>query len=209
MNRGALVLAGGRSSRMGRDKAMLAFEGRLLLMRVAMRMRLVPGVEEIVVACGPAERREPYAQALAALHDVPVRVVPDEAEGLGPLAGLSAGLANATAEYVAVAPVDAPFLEPALVARLFERAEAERLDGAVVAREGRVEALHGVYRRRTTAGHFRYALVRGVRAAHEALAGLELAALDEAEAATLDPSGIHFRDMDTPADLASASKQPR
>lgn len=201
MSRGALVLAGGNSTRMGRDKAMLAFDGRLLLVRVAMRMRLVPGVDEIVVACGPAERREPYAKALAALHDVETRVVADEADGLGPLAGLAAGLANARADYVALSPVDAPWIAPPLIAHLFERAEAERADGAVVEREGRLEALWGVYRRRTTAGHFRYALARGVRAAHEALAGLDLAIVDEDEARALDPDGTHFRDVDVPGDL--------
>lgn len=201
MTRAGLILAGGLSTRMGQDKALFAFDGRLLLMRTAMRLRLVPGIEELVVACGPAERVEPYARALAAIHDVPVRLVPDKAPDLGPLAGLAAGLANARADFVAVAPVDAPFLAPALVERLFALAEAEERDGAVVVREGRREALWGVFRRRTTAGHFRYALAHGERAPWRALEGLDLGEMSGEEAAALDPEGLHFHDLDAASDL--------
>jgi molybdopterin-guanine dinucleotide biosynthesis protein A len=104
----AIVLAGGRSSRMGSPKAALEWHGSTLLRRVTgIVARSVSGPVVVVSAPG---------QELPALNQT-VEVVADEREGRGPLEGLAAGLA-AVGDRAAVAYVsstDVPLLHPAFV----------------------------------------------------------------------------------------------
>src|SRR6266581_6089080 len=98
-----IVLAGGRSSRMGTPKAALEWHGSTLLRRTAgVLARMVDGPVVVVRAPG---------QALPALP-AQVEVVEDPREGLGPLQGLAAGLAAAAdrAEIAFVCSTDMPFL---------------------------------------------------------------------------------------------------
>ena len=108
---GAIILAGGRSSRMGSPKAALGWHGSTLLRRVTgIVARSVDGPVVVVSAPG---------QALPAL-DATVEVVADAREGRGPLQGLAAGLA-AIGDRAAVAYVsstDVPLLHPAFVRRV-------------------------------------------------------------------------------------------
>src|SRR3954471_11387205 len=103
-----IVLAGGRSSRMGRPKAALEWHGSTLLRRVVgIVARGVDGPVVVVRAPG---------QALPALPDG-VDVVDDAREGRGPLQGLSAGLAAVRAEAPAAyaSSTDVPLLHPRFV----------------------------------------------------------------------------------------------
>jgi molybdopterin-guanine dinucleotide biosynthesis protein A len=131
----AIVLAGGRSRRMGRDKASLAIDGVRLLERVAGALR--PHVREVLVGA-------------AAGQDVALdgaRVVADRASGQGPLMGLASCLATSTSDRNLVAACDLPELPPALLERLLE----EALDWEAVVPQGpdgSLEPLLAVYRRR-------------------------------------------------------------
>jgi molybdenum cofactor guanylyltransferase len=106
-----IVLAGGRSTRMGTPKAALEWHGSTLLRRiVAIVARGVDGPVVVVRAPG---------QELPALPDS-VEVVEDAREGRGPLQGLAAGL-RAVADHAEVAfasSTDAPLLHPAFVRRV-------------------------------------------------------------------------------------------
>jgi len=135
VRRGALILCGGRSVRMGRDKASLPFGAETLLQRV---VRLVaPLVEEIVVVAHAG-------QDLPALP-ADVRVVHDEVEDQGPLGGLQAGLRQATAEALYTTGCDVPFLQPALVELLFGQLGEAQV--AVASESGFTHPLAAVYRR--------------------------------------------------------------
>jgi len=106
-----IVLAGGRSSRMGSPKAALYWHGSTLLRRVTgIVARSVDGPVVVVSAPG---------QALPAL-DGAVEIVADEREGRGPLQGLAAGLAaiGDRAEVAYVSSTDVPLLHPAFVQRV-------------------------------------------------------------------------------------------
>jgi molybdopterin-guanine dinucleotide biosynthesis protein A len=121
-----VVLAGGRSTRMGRDKATLSLAqgGRL--------------VDRVVAAVGDALRGagEPAPRVLVS-GDVPGHAcVPDDAPGLGPLGGLAtvlSRLAPAESGWLLVVPVDLPALTPAPLAALLA---APRGDAAALAFEG-------------------------------------------------------------------------
>ena len=122
-----IVLAGGRSSRMGTPKAALEWHGSTLLRRtVGILARATDGPVVVVRAPG---------QELPALP-AETEVVDDPQEGLGPVQGLAAGLAALTgrAEVAFVSSTDMPFLHPAFVRRVL-RAVQEGADvGLPVAR---------------------------------------------------------------------------
>src|SRR3954471_20287396 len=84
MGRGALILCGGKSSRMGRDKATLQFGPELMLQRVVRLMSDVVGPAEITVVAAPNQ----------SLPELPaaVRVARDNREFRGPIEGLATGL---------------------------------------------------------------------------------------------------------------------
>ena len=106
------VLAGGQSSRMGKDKALLEFGGRPLIAHAA--GILIEAGLPVYIAGGRAETRE----ALAA-H---APVIGDAEPGLGPLSGVCSGLASTAGDFGVFVPVDAPFLPPLLLEYLLRRA---------------------------------------------------------------------------------------
>ncbi len=110
-----IVLAGGRSSRMGTSKAALEWHGSTLLRRVSgIVARGVDGPVLVVRAPG-----QPLPVLPSALE-----VWEDPREGLGPLQGLAAGLTALTgrAEVAFVCSTDLPFLHPAFVRRVLSEA---------------------------------------------------------------------------------------
>lgn len=107
-----VVLAGGRSRRMGTDKALISVGGEALVTRVAGALDEV--CEHVMVVAGDA----------AALAGVPLPegcpVIADREPFLGPLGGLETALEATETDWVFAAGVDMPFLEPAVVRLLWE-----------------------------------------------------------------------------------------
>jgi molybdopterin-guanine dinucleotide biosynthesis protein A len=114
MRKGAIILCGGKSSRMGRDKATLPFGPELMLKRVVRLLGEAVGVEQIVVVGAPT-------QAIPSLPDG-VAIVRDAAEFRGPLQGLANGLHAAGSRFdaVYVSGCDVPLILPAFVDGIFE-----------------------------------------------------------------------------------------
>jgi molybdenum cofactor guanylyltransferase len=135
---GGVVLAGGRSSRMGSPKADLEWHGSTLLRRVAGIVGRATG-GPVVVVRAPGQ----------ALPPLPARfeVVEDAREGRGPLEGLAAGFAAVgdRAEVAFVASTDLPLLHPAFVRAVVRALDADR-DVAFPAVRGRSHPLAAAYR---------------------------------------------------------------
>jgi molybdenum cofactor guanylyltransferase len=113
-----IVLAGGRSSRMGSPKAALEWHGSTLLRRITgLVARGIDGPVVVVRAPG---------QELPALP-ASVEVIEDAREGRGPLQGLAAGLAalEDEAEVAYASSTDAPLLHPAFVRRVVGALDAD------------------------------------------------------------------------------------
>ncbi|HHQ4599305.1 TPA: molybdenum cofactor guanylyltransferase MobA [Aeromonas veronii] len=103
----AVILAGGRATRMGgEDKGWVELAGRPLIVHVLERLH--PQVDEILIN---ANRSHDRYQALA-----PV-ISDDNRDYLGPLAGMQAGLAAARHDWVLFVPCDGPALPPDLMSR--------------------------------------------------------------------------------------------
>jgi len=123
-----LVLAGGRSQRMGRDKAWLPIDGEPVLLRVLAAGRDA-GVGEAVVVASPGQSLPPLPPGVTRVDD------PSDRRHEGPLSGLAVGLERLAARGVALASLaacDAVWLGPAHVRFVLEQLRARPELDAVV-----------------------------------------------------------------------------
>jgi molybdopterin-guanine dinucleotide biosynthesis protein A len=195
-----VVLAGGRSSRMGRPKASLDWNGTSLLAHVTTTLRRVVDGPVVVVA-SPGQELPPLPDG--------VRRVDDPQEGLGPMQGIATGLeaVRADAPVAFVTATDMPLLHPAFVRRV-----VGLLDDADVA----MPMVYG--RRQTLAAAYRTAIA-GV--ARELVAEMHLdpgvllercrvvwldepVLLADPELEAADPHLDSVTSIDTPEDYAAA-----
>lgn len=187
-----IVLAGGASHRMGREKAALPIGGEPLLRRAVSRLRLA--LTEVIVIGHPT---------LAPL--VPdARIIADAWPGRGPLGALATALQATNAEWVLLTACDMPFTQPALVREMARLALNDQTADAIVLRGlHQLEPLHAVYRRACQPK----ALER-LGSADVSLLGL-LTTLRIHEVAPevaqrLDPSGISAFNANTPEEWQRA-----
>ena len=153
-----VIMAGGESSRMGRDKALLPVDGRPLLSVLAHRWRGV--FDGLVIS---VDRRERFA----ALDLGGAQIVEDTRPGAGPLAGLEAVMQAVPAHRYFLTAVDLPFGAPALAVELSER--MGDADACLIQREGRGwEPLFALYAR-TCLPTLSAALDRGERSFYRGL----------------------------------------
>lgn len=163
-----VILAGGRSTRFGeRDKAVASLAGVPMIRRVA--DGVVPAVDRIVVSC-----RDDQTDALAAALepvDREVALVTDPVPDRGPVAGVATGLRAVDSPYAAVVACDMPFVDPTVLASLFDRAAGH---AAVVPRveNGRLQPVQAVYHAARMADACERALEDGEPGLTAVLAGL-------------------------------------
>jgi molybdenum cofactor guanylyltransferase len=191
---------------MGRDKALLLWEGRRLIDRAASTLASVAST--VVLASGESAR----------YGDLGLPQVLDQGSGGGPLAGLQAALAATGTPWLAVLACDLPLATPGVFERLLERAVAAEADVCLLRTGGGVEPLFGVYRA-SCLGPVERALERGERkmvAFHgETVAGshgrprpLAIAVLELSEL----PAELRecARNVNTPAELSEErTREPR
>ena len=181
-----IVLAGGKSRRMGQNKALMELAGRPLIAIVAERLRVV--VDEIIISADEVELYSSFADL----------VVPDRFKGVGTLGGVHAGLAAASHDLALVVGCDMPFLDPLVLAWF---AEAANDADVVVLRQGEwVEPLHAVYRKRQCLPAIEAAIRSGRRRIISFFDAVRVRYVDPAEIAHLDPDLRSFYNINTPDD---------
>ena len=179
-----VILAGGHSRRMGRDKAALPAGDGTLIEHLARRLAAV--VDETIVAGG--SMRPPIEGA---------RFVPDYHPGLGPLAGVLAGLTAARQPLVWVVGCDLPDVEPALGRLLL--ALAGDYDAVVPRPEDQPEGVCALYVREL-APRIGALLDAGVRSIKSLLDRSTVRYVASDELRAVDPGLRSFRNINTPAD---------
>jgi len=130
---GGFVLAGGRSSRMGQDKALLELDGMTLVAWAVKSLRTV--CEDVAISGGAA--------GVAAYG----RVIGDGQPGRGPLGGIVAALEQSGTEWNLFLAVDVPFVPELVWQGLMERAEAGGAVAVMARCEGQVQPLCAAYAR--------------------------------------------------------------
>ena len=149
----ALILAGGKSRRMGgKDKGLLPFGNGLLVEHVL--ARTLPQVGAVVISAN--RNREIYAR-------LGYPVIADPLNGFqGPLAGFLAGLENMQTDYLLTLPCDGPYIVDDLAPRLARGLIGANADIAVAHDGGRLQPVYALLHRRVIAG-LRLALEEGER----------------------------------------------
>jgi molybdopterin-guanine dinucleotide biosynthesis protein A len=138
MNLSAVLLAGGESRRMGKDKATLLFLGNPLWQTQLEVLRKLEPTEIFVSA-----RSDP------AWRPADVQFVTDDPPSRGPMSGLAASLASMRAKHLLVLAIDMPFITEEYLKFLYSRSKPGR--GVVSKIEDRFEPLAAIYPREALA----------------------------------------------------------
>ena len=185
-----LVLAGGRSSRVGRDKLAERIDGRTLLHNAI--DGVTPASTEIIVVATPGAAPDLPAGAWL-IHD-PVAFE-------GPLAGVAAGLRVAHESIVLVVGGDMPTLVGAVIDSMLVVLDESGVEAVVLEHDGRARPLPMALRRDPAIAAADVLLADGERRLRALIETLETTVIPEATWRALDPYGMTVRDIDTPADL--------
>jgi molybdenum cofactor guanylyltransferase len=203
----AIVLAGGRSTRMGEPKALLDWHGSTLVRRaVGLVGRVVDGPVVVVRAAGQALPALPAATELAE----------DARDARGPLQGIAAGLAaiGARADIVFVTGVDAPLLHPALVRHVIASLRGQD-DVALPLANGFAQPLAAAYRAATVGPLIDALLAEDSLGTRPLMRRCRVRRLDEAAlladpaVAALDPELLSLHNLNDRAEYAAAHARPQ
>jgi molybdopterin-guanine dinucleotide biosynthesis protein A len=189
LNATAVVLSGGKSSRMGRAKSLLPFDGEPLIVHIVRALQRM-FVETVIVAAPGQE-----------LPDLPAILVRDEIAYQGPVGGIYYGLKAASEKFCFVTSCDVPFLNPALISHL--TAQIPRYDVVVPFWEDRFQPLHAVYRT-SVLPLLKEQLDRGELRPIYLFDKVHTCKVDEDAIRRFDPEGLSFLNMNTPDDYERA-----
>lgn len=190
----AVILTGGRSSRMGRAKALLPFDGEPLIAHIV--RRLGRAFAETVVVAAPDQE----------LPTLPVALVRDDVAYQGPVSGIYHGIRAATKDVCFVTSCDAPFLNLALVSHLLS--QISDFDVVVPFWQERFQPLHAVYRR-SVVPLLREQLERSDLRPISLYPKVRTREIYEDEVRRFDPEGLSFLNMNTPQDYEAAVERWR
>lgn len=186
-----LILAGGRSQRLGRDKTQVRLGEQTLLQATVDRVSALTDDLVIVVR---QEQSAPQG---------PWRVAHDAAADGGLVAALAGGLAAARHRWTLAIAGDMPFVSAALVHHLASLADGWQ--AVIPSCERGLEPLHALYRADVLT-LLMTAVQQGERRLSAALSALGCRFVPEAEWRPYDPQGRSFLNVNTPADLTLAQR---
>jgi molybdopterin-guanine dinucleotide biosynthesis protein A len=192
------IQSGGLSTRMGRDKGLVEFLGKPLIVRVMGRLASI--ADEIIVTTNDPE----------SYRFLGVPLFADLKPGRGALGGLHAALACATYPLIAVVACDMPFASAELLAHARDLL-LNGVDDVIIPEsgDGMYEPLHAVYRRDTCLPAVAQAIDSDQWKLISWFPQVRVRNLAPAEISRLDPSGLAFWNVNTPEELLQAEQRAR
>ena len=191
-NTTAIILAGGKSSRMGRPKALLPFDDEPLIVHIVRALKCM--FAEAVVVAAPEQELPP----------LPALLVRDEVAYQGPVGGIYYGLKAAQGEFCFVTSCDVAFTNLALISYFISH--ISNYDVVVPYWLERFQPLHAVYRR-SVLPLLKEQLERGELRPVFLYDKVRTRKIGEDEIRRLDPEGLSFFNMNTPEDYEEALKR--
>jgi molybdopterin-guanine dinucleotide biosynthesis protein A len=185
----AFILAGGKSSRMGADKAFLELGGQTLLARA---FETAGGVTPLIRLLGEKQRFAGFGT-----------VIEDIYPGRGPLGGFHAGLMNTTTDFNLMLAVDLPFISIEFLRYLVSQAEASNAAATVPCASGIFQPLCAVYRKEF-GGVAERSLLAGKNKIGTLFAEVNTRIIEENELANAGFTIEIFRNLNTPAEWQEA-----
>ena len=192
MSVSAAIMAGGKSARMGQDKAWIELDGEPLITRVARVLGEV--ADEVLVVAN-----DPRYETLG------LRVVRDRYPQAGALGGIATGLGAASHDAVLVAACDMPFLSADLWRLLL--GHTGEADVVIPRVAGEYETMHALYRK-SCLPHMARAIAENRLRVISFFDAVSVKAIDEPELRAVDPTLRSFTNVNTPEELASALALP-
>ncbi|MGE0823877.1 MAG: molybdenum cofactor guanylyltransferase [Candidatus Binatia bacterium] len=185
----AIILVGGKSSRMGRAKALLPFDDEPILVHSVRTLREI--VTDVVVVAAPQQEVPP----------LPATVIRDDIPHQGPVGGLFYGLRAVQHELCFVTACDAPFLHRRLVEHLFTL--APHYDAVVPRWRAQLQPLHAVYHR-SVLPLLRAQLDQGELRLLSLLSKVRIREVSNEELQRFDDVDMSFHNLNRPEDYAEA-----
>jgi molybdopterin-guanine dinucleotide biosynthesis protein A len=189
-----VIQAGGESRRMGRDKALMPFLGRLLVERVIGRVSHL--ADELLVT---TNRPQDYTF-------LGIPLFSDLAPGRGALGGLFTALSAASQKVVAVVACDMPFVSAGLLAFERDLLLAGNHDAVIPKSQGKVEPFHAVYNRKTCVPAVEEAIRTDQWRVNSWFDKVDIRFLSFTEVESKDPLRLAFRNVNTPEELEEAER---
>ena len=192
MTRGAIILSGGRSTRMGQDKALMALGNQSLLERVLHQIAPVVEPQHIVIVASPDQHLPSLSSEIKILRDATPHP--------GPLQAFVQGLAEfeGRADAVFLTGCDTPLIVPAVLEFLF--AQLGDADVAVVEESERLHPLLAVYHPRILAAAREKSASQN-RSLHGLIESLHARRIPAESLRTFDPSLQSLVNINTPEDF--------
>lgn len=188
----AVILAGGNSTRMKSNKALLPYSGELFIERIY--RQLAARFQEVLLVTNTPEL----------YRFLPCRSVQDVYPGLGSLAGIHAGLTHSTTPYIFAVACDMPYLNDALVRDLIAR--ASDCHAVIPESDSGLEPLHAVYGKGCLAS-MENALAQGKSKITDSLEWEKVVVVKKEEVAVFDPEFLSFRNINTPEEYFRFRKE--
>lgn len=186
------IQAGGRSSRMGRDKGLVLLHGQTMVEHVLQRISGL-GDEILLTTNAPDD----YAF-------LGLRMAGDERPGAGALPGLKTALQAAQGELVLLVACDMPFLNRPLLAHMLDSAVSAAADVVVPYWNEQYQTMHAVYRRDACLTAVNEALAQGQKRMISFYPDVRVQTIGPDIISRFDPAGHTFFNVNTPEELEQA-----
>jgi len=190
----AIILSGGRSLRMGKNKAFLEIEGIPIIVRICTTLTQI--FPDIIVI---ANETEPYARLGVKTYK---DLIPDK----GALGGLYTGLSYSMSPHAFVVASDMPYLNRRLIEWMLET--VEDYDVVVPRTKEGLEPLHAIYSK-SCLKSIQSILDQGKLRILDFYPLVKVRTLNEAELSSRDPAMVSFINVNTPEELSSLNKMKR
>jgi molybdopterin-guanine dinucleotide biosynthesis protein A len=190
-----VVQAGGKSSRMGENKALISLSGQPLIQRVIERVK--PIAQELFVV----------TNNISDFSFLGVNTVNDTIPGKGALGGLYTAMDISNNDYVAVVACDLPFVNRDILLKGLDLLIQSGADVAIP-KTGKdfYEPLHAIYRRNTCKNAVYQAIMQNQWRVISWLSHVNVIEMELTLCRELDPSGLAFFNLNTMEDFLEADK---
>ena len=184
----AIILAGGKSSRMGFDKQFLKIDKKRLMSLVI--NKLEEEFDEIIIVTNKPEEYNEFNQ----------KIRTDIIKGMGPLSGIHSGLNEASSEYAFVIACDMPNIDIDYIRYMKKAIENKDIDICVTRIRDRIEPLHGFYSKRIIENIEKH-LLSNMRAINSLITKSKTHYIEEDEVVKFSLNKDIFKNLNTIEDL--------
>lgn len=184
----AIILAGGKSSRMGFDKQFLQIDNRRIMDDVI--YKLEKEFDEIIIVTNKPEEYSDYKH----------KIVKDIIVGKGPLSGIHVGLKESSSNYAFVVACDMPSVNIGYIKHMKEAMEGKDYDGCITYLGSHIEPFHGFYNKKIIIEIEKY-IENNMRSVTKLISKLNFLKISEEEARKFSPNWNIFLNLNTEEDI--------